>query len=76
MSLSLLTENFPGNINSLIRKIHTKANVTSIMVTHELKTVYDVADRVIMLDKKKVIFDNKPSELINSEETIIQEFII
>ena len=64
-----------GNINSLIKKIHTKANVTSIMVTHELKTVYDVADRVIMLDKKKVIFDDKPSELINSSEKIIQEFI-
>ena len=64
-----------GNINSLIKKIHTKSNVTSIMVTHELKTVYDVADRVIMLDKKKVIFDDKPSELINSSEKIIQEFI-
>ena len=63
------------NIDSLIKQIHNKGNVTSIIVTHELKTVYEVADRVIMLDKKKVIFDNKPSELINSKERIIQEFI-
>ena len=58
-----------------IREIHNKGSVTSIIVTHELKTVYEVVDRVIMLDKKKVIFDNKPSELINSKEKIIQEFI-
>ena len=64
-----------GKINLLIKKIHDSGNVTSIMVTHELKTVYGVADRVIMLDKKKVIFDGKPSELINSDKLIIQEFI-
>ena len=39
------------NINFLIKKIHNRGNVTSIMVTHELRTVYYVADRVIMLDK-------------------------
>ena len=64
-----------GKINFLIKKIHNFGNVTSIMVTHELKTVYDVADRVIMLDEKRVIFDDKPSELINSQKLIIQEFI-
>jgi len=64
------------SINSLINKIHNQSNVTSIMVTHELKTVYDVADRVIMLDEKKVIFDNKPEELINSNKEIIQKFIL
>ena len=63
------------NINFLIKKIHNRGNVTSIMVTHELRTVYYVADRVIMLDKKKVIFDNKPSELINSNKEIVQKFI-
>tara|TARA_B100002052_G_scaffold52720_1_gene45883 strand:- start:148 stop:906 length:759 start_codon:yes stop_codon:yes gene_type:complete len=64
-----------GKINFLIKKIHNLGNVTSVMVTHELKTVYDVADRVIMLDEKKVIFDGKPKELINSKIPIIQEFI-
>ncbi len=64
-----------GNINSLIKKIHNSGGITSIMVTHELKTVYDVADRVIMLDEKKVIFDDKSSELINSNKPIIQRFI-
>ena len=63
------------NINSLIKEIHDKENMTSIIVTHEMKTVYNVVDRVIMLDEKKIIFDNSPQELINSPESIIQDFI-
>jgi len=63
------------NINALIKEIHDRGNMTSIIVTHELKTVYHVVDRVIMLDEKKIVFDNIPSELINSEESIVQEFI-
>ena len=62
-------------IISIIKKIHNIGDMTSIMVTHELRTVYDVADRVIMLDEKKVIFDGKSSELINSNKPIIQKFI-
>lgn len=63
------------NINVLIKEIHDQGNMTSIIVTHELKTVYEVVDRVIMLDEKKIVFDNRPSELINSEELIVQKFI-
>ena len=63
------------SINSLIKKIHHENNITSIMVTHELKTVYDVVDRVIMLDEKRIIFDDSPNELMNSNKNIIQKFI-
>ena len=63
------------NINILIKEIHDKGNMASIIVTHELKTVYEVVDRVIMLDEKKIVFDNTPNELINSEELIVQKFI-
>ena len=38
------------SINKLISKLHTIENVTSIIVTHEMRTVYDVTDRVLMLD--------------------------
>ena len=63
------------NINSLIKEIHDKENVTSIIVTHEMKTVYNVVDRVIMLDQRKIVFDNSPQELINCSDSIIQNFI-
>tara|TARA_B100001250_G_C19672530_1_gene732132 strand:+ start:30 stop:761 length:732 start_codon:yes stop_codon:yes gene_type:complete len=64
-----------GSINKLIKKIHKSGNITSIMVTHELKTVYEVASRVVMIDEKKVVFDNKPSKLIDSDRHIVKQFI-
>lgn len=63
------------SINKLIKKIHKSGNITSIMVTHELKTVYEVASRVIMIDEKKIVFDDKPSKLIDSDEHIVKQFI-
>ena len=59
----------------MIKEIHDRGNITSIIVTHELKTVYQVVDRVIMLDQKNIIFDDTPDNLINSQELIIKEFI-
>ena len=37
------------SINRLISKIHVQENITSIMVTHELRTVFEVVERVIMI---------------------------
>ena len=65
-----------NSINCLIKKIHNAGNITSIIVTHELRTVYDVVDRVIMLNQREIIFDDVPSKLINSKEEIVQQFIL
>ncbi|MBT5077412.1 MAG: ATP-binding cassette domain-containing protein, partial [Candidatus Marinimicrobia bacterium] len=42
------------SINRLISKIHKQEDVTSIMVTHELRTVFEVAERVIMIHDGKI----------------------
>ena len=63
------------SINRLISKIHKHENVTSIMVTHELKTVFEVAERVIMIHNGKIKFDGTPEQIKLSEDKIIQQFI-
>ena len=63
------------NINRLIHKFHNSEKVTSIIVTHELRTVFEVADRVIMLHDGKIQFDGKPNELNHSNNLIIKQFI-
>ena len=51
------------SINRLISKIHKHENVTSIMVTHELRTVFEVAERVIMIHNGKIKFDGTPEQI-------------
>ena len=63
------------SINRLIDKFHNNGNVTSIIVTHEMKTVKDVCDRVIMLHKGKVRFDGPKSELLNSQDPVVVSFL-
>jgi len=63
------------SINRLISKIQKKKQVTSIIVTHEMKTVYDVVNRVIMLHNSQIRFDGKPESICSSEDPVVQQFV-
>ena len=63
------------SINRLILKIQDTEKITSVIITHELRTVYDVADRVIMLYDGRIQFDGKPNDLEKTEDKIVQQFI-
>ena len=61
-------------INKLILKV-AKKHVTSIIVTHDMKTVYEVANKVIMLYNGKIIFDGIPKDLKRSNNKYIKYFV-
>ena len=64
-----------GTINSLMKKIHNDEKVTSIIVTHELKTIFDVSDRILMLDDAKIIYDGSPYKMKDSNHDIVKNFV-
>ena len=63
------------SINRLIFKIQETEKITSVIITHELRTVYEVTERVIMLHDGMIQFDGKPIDLEKSENKIVQQFI-
>ena len=63
------------SINRLINNFHAKGNVTSVVVTHEMKTVRDVSERVIMLYKGKIQFDGTTETFLNSNDPIVVAFL-
>lgn len=63
------------SIDTLIKDLSEKLNVTSIVVTHDMYSVKNVADRVAMMHEGKVYFDGTPDELRKSEDKIIIDFI-
>jgi phospholipid/cholesterol/gamma-HCH transport system ATP-binding protein len=63
------------SINDLIIKLHTKLNITSIAVTHDMTSAYKIADRVAMLYNGRIIADGKPDEIKNTEDPIVRQFI-
>ena len=60
---------------SLIKYIKKSDKVTSLIVTHEMRIVNELANKVLMLHEGKVIFDGSPDELYSSNDKFIKYFI-
>ena len=54
-----------AELDALIRRLSRTLNVTFVIVTHELASIYAIADRVIMLDKRTqgIIAEGDPRKL-------------
>ena len=63
------------SINRLIRKFQDTGEVTSVIITHEMRTVYDVADRVLLLHEGRIQYDGFPDTINNVEDPVVQQFI-
>jgi len=62
-------------IDALIADLTNKLSVTSLIITHDLFTVENIAKRVIFLYQGKVYFDGTPDDLLNSTESVISKFV-
>jgi phospholipid/cholesterol/gamma-HCH transport system ATP-binding protein len=71
------------SINELILQTRRRHPVTSIVVTHDLRTVQKVADRVVMLyplarlvaGESQVIFSGPPAALAESTDPRVRQFV-
>ncbi len=63
------------SISHLIRKLQREAKVTSITVTHDMRSAYFVADRIAMLHDGRIRFTGTPQEIINSSDPVVRQFV-
>jgi phospholipid/cholesterol/gamma-HCH transport system ATP-binding protein len=64
-----------ATINELILDMQKKLNVTSILVTHDMTSVFRVANRIAMLLKGKIIKVDTPDAFRSSPDPVIKQFI-
>ncbi|RME25981.1 MAG: ABC transporter ATP-binding protein [Candidatus Zixiibacteriota bacterium] len=62
-------------IDALIVDLDKRLNTTSIVVTHDMRSAYRVADRIVMLYNGKIQFDGTPDEIRATNDDIVQQFI-
>lgn len=65
-----------NEINQLIRDLHEKLQVTSVVVTHDMHSAFSVATRMAMIHDGKQIAYGSPDEIINNDDPILQQFIL
>jgi len=63
------------SIDHLIRRTQKRHKCTSVVVTHDMKSVRTVADRVVYLREGVVFFAGTPAELFASEEPLVKQFV-
>jgi phospholipid/cholesterol/gamma-HCH transport system ATP-binding protein len=63
------------SINELIIELHDKLKVTSIVVTHDMKSAYKVGNKIAMMYQGKIIAEGTPREIQNSEHPVVHQFI-
>jgi phospholipid/cholesterol/gamma-HCH transport system ATP-binding protein len=64
------------SINKLIRRLQESLGVTSIVVTHDMKNAFHVADKIAYLHEGRIYFHGTPAELRNSADQLIQDFLV
>ncbi len=62
-------------INELILKLQRELQVTSVVVTHDMKSAYKIADRIVMLHEGKIIADGDADHIRNHPHPVVQQFI-
>ncbi len=62
-------------IHRLIRETHERFGFTSIIVSHEIPDIFDLADNVAMLYKGKIRQFGKSEEILNSADPVVSQFI-
>jgi len=61
-------------INILIRELQAKLQVTSIVVTHDLHSAYQVGDRLCLLHEGRIYFTGTPEDMQASEDLVVRQF--
>src|SRR4051812_25197144 len=64
------------SINQLIRRLQERYHVTSIVVTHDMKSAFHIGDHIAYLHEGRIYFCGTPAELEASDDRLIQDFLL
>ena len=64
------------SINRLIRRLQNRFGVTSVVVTHDMKSAFHIADHIAYLHQGRIYFYGTLPELEVSTDPLIQDFML
>jgi len=64
-----------GTITRLIMKLQRELGVTSLVVSHDIRSVFRMASKVALLHERRITFFGTPEEMAGSEDQYIQDFL-
>ena len=62
-------------IHQMIKETHARFGYTAVVVSHEIPEIFDISDRVAVLDRGSIIAVGTPEEIQASENPVVRQFI-
>ncbi|MEN8263229.1 MAG: ABC transporter ATP-binding protein [Nitrospirota bacterium] len=62
-------------INELIIKMRETLKVTSVTITHDMKSAYRIADTIAMLYNGVIVASGSPEEIKNTPDPVVRQFV-
>src|SRR5437016_6357310 len=63
------------SIDKLIARVRDRLHVTSVVVTHDMRSARRLGQRILMLHEKKIYASGTADEIFNSKDPIVRQFI-
>jgi phospholipid/cholesterol/gamma-HCH transport system ATP-binding protein len=62
-------------IDGLVKRLDHELGVTSVMVTHDVRGAFRVADRLALLSEGRIVMQGTPKEFLESTNPKVREFL-
>ena len=63
------------SIDQLIIRVRERLHVTTVVVTHDMRSARRVGQRILMLHNKKIYANGTPDEIFTSADPVVKQFI-
>src|SRR5271154_1042207 len=63
------------SIDKLIIRVRDHLKVTSVVVTHDMRSARRVGQRILMLHNKKIYANGTPEEIFASQDPVVRQFV-
>ena len=63
------------SIDKLIIRVRDQLKVTSVVVTHDMRSARRVGNRVMLLHEKKIYANGTPEEIFTSTDPVVRQFV-
>jgi len=64
-----------GTITRLIMKLQRELKVTSVVVSHDIRSAFRMATKIALLAEKRIVFFGSPEEMTASQDRYVQDFL-
>lgn len=63
------------SIDKLMTRVRDQLHVTTVVVTHDMRTARQVGNRVLMMHDKTIYASGKPEEFFTSQDPVVRQFV-